>query len=137
MVSTNTDETYMNNQETGKMGEKIAVKYLRKKGYRILDRNFEFRVAGRKKGELDIVVKKRGVVSFVEVKTLDNREETFAPEDKIDFKKKKSIIKTAEFWLLKNKIPLQSKYQIDIVSVKLDFQTRKAKVSHFFDAFGE
>ena len=127
----------MNNQEIGKLGEVIAVKYLKKKGYRILDRNFEFRVAGRKKGELDIVVKKHGIISFVEVKALDNQEQTFAPEDRIDFKKKKSIAKTAEFWLLKNKIPLESKCQIDVVSIRLDFQTRKAKISHFFNTFGE
>ena len=127
----------MNNQEIGKLGEVIAVKYLKKKGYRILDRNFEFRVAGRKKGELDIVVKKHGIISFIEVKALDNQEQTFAPEDRIDFKKKKSIAKTAEFWLLKNKIPLESKCQIDVVSIRLDFQTRKAKISHFFNTFGE
>ena len=127
----------MNNQKIGKLGENIAVKYLKKKGYRILDRNFEFRVAGRKKGELDIVVKKHGIISFIEVKALDNQEQTFAPEDRIDFKKKKSIAKTAEFWLLKNKIPLESKCQIDVVSIRLDFQTRKAKISHFFNTFGE
>ena len=124
----------MNNQKIGKLGEDIAVKYLKKKGYRILDRNFEFRAAGRKKGELDIVVKKRGIISFIEVKTLDIEEQAFAPEDKVDFKKKKSIVKTAEFWLLKKKIPLESKYQIDVISIRLDFQTRKAKISHFQNA---
>ena len=127
----------MNNQEVGKFGEDIATKYLRKKGYRILDRNFEFRAAGRKKGELDIIAKKRGIIIFVEVKTLDNQEQAFAPEDKVDFKKKKSIVKTAEFWLLKNKIPLESKYQIDVISIRLDFQTRKAKISHFQNAVGD
>ena len=127
----------MNNQAIGKLGEDIAVKYLKKKGYRVLDRNFEFRVSGKKKGELDIIVRKHKIISFVEVKTLDNKEQTFAPEHRVDFKKKNNIVKTAEFWLLKNKIPLESKYQIDIIAIRLDFQTKKAKVSHFFDAFGE
>ncbi len=129
----------MNNQEIGKLGEDIAVKYLRKKGYRILDRNFEFRAAGRKKGELDIVAKnkKEKTIVFVEVKTLDNKEQAFAPENRIDFKKKRSIAKTAEFWLLKNKIPLESKYQIDVISIRLDFQTRKAKIFYFQNAVGD
>ena len=127
----------MNNQAIGKLGEDIAVKYLKKRGYRVLDRNFEFRVNGKKRGELDIIVRKHKIISFIEVKTLDNKEQTFTPEHKVDFKKKNNIVKTAEFWLLKNKIPLESKYQIDIIAIRLDFQTKKAKVSHFFDAFGE
>ena len=127
----------MNNQAIGKLGEDIAVKYLKKRGYRVLDRNFEFRINGKKRGELDIIVRKQKIISFIEVKTLDNKEQTFTPEHKVDFKKKNNIVKTAEFWLLKNKIPLESKYQIDIIAIRLDFQTKKAKVSHFFDAFGE
>ena len=48
----------------GNLGEGYAAKYLRKKGYRILERNYV-----GKWGEMDIIAKKRNLIAFVEVKT--------------------------------------------------------------------
>jgi len=48
----------------GALGEKLAAKYLKKRGYRILARNYS-----TDSGEIDIVAYDHGVVAFVEVKT--------------------------------------------------------------------
>jgi putative endonuclease len=120
----------MGTKQTGKLGERIAEKYLEKKGYQILDRNFVFRIPGDlQKGEIDIVAKKGDCISFVEVKTLRNPLLLIFPEEKVNFSKKKKLIKSAEGWLMKNKIPLNSKWQIDVISVEI--KNGKTKVSHF------
>jgi len=36
----------------------------------------------------------------------------------------------AQDWLLKNKIPIDSKWQIDAISIKIDLETKKAKIRH-------
>lgn len=122
----------MNSKETGKLGEEIAANYLQSKGYQILDRNFQRRVSRFLKSELDIVAKKDNIICFIEVKAL--RDSEFLPEEKVDFKKKRRLVKTAESWLMKKKIPLDTKWQIDIVSVKMDSRLKKAKISHFENA---
>jgi len=122
----------MNSKETGKLGEEIAANYLQSKGYQILDRNFQRRVSRFLKSELDIVAKKDDTICFIEVKAL--RDSEFLPEEKVDFKKKRRLVKTAESWLMKKKIALDTKWQIDIVSVKIDSRLKKAKISHFENA---
>ena len=128
----------MDKQEVGKIGESLATKYLDDNGYAIVDRNFEFRKKGIKYGELDIVAKKDDIFVFVEVKTSKMSEKQkargnasgFLPQDRVSFKKKKYIIKTAEFWLAKNKMPMNTKWRIDVIGIQLDFQTRKARLTH-------
>ncbi len=125
----------------------MAVQYLERNGYKILDRNFEVRFDGIKRGEIDIVAQQkikiierlRGEkdkpICFVEVKAI-KKNGLFAPEDKVNYRKKKTIIKAAEIWLSENKIPLDSKWQIDIIAVSFDETTKKAKISHFKNAVG-
>ena len=109
----------MYTRRVGNFGEKIAENYLKNKGYQILDRNFVFRIPGNpQKGEIDIVAKKGDTISFVEVKTL-KRKKGFLPEDKVNFSKRKKLRVSAESWLMKNKIPLNSKWQIDVISIKI------------------
>ncbi len=133
-------KSIMDSKRLGALGEKIAEGYLKGKGYQILDKNYSFRfVSGQQKGEIDIIVKKDKVISFVEVKSLrvySGAINFFAPEDKINFNKQRKLIKTAEIWLAKKKIPLDSKWQIDVISIKIDFFSKKAKIQHFENAIG-
>jgi len=68
----------------------------------------------------------------VEVKTLFGSEE-FLPEQKIDFFKQRKLIKTAESWLVKNKVALDSKWQIDIIALRIS-RGEKTEVQHFPNA---
>ena len=40
----------------------------------------------------------------------------------------------AEGWLMERKIPLDSKWQIDIISIDIDSSFKKAKINHFENA---
>jgi len=120
-------------KKVGKIGEEIAVKFLKEKGYKILDRNYRFQIPGDlQRGEIDIVAKKDDTICFVEVKTLKDPKIEILPEEKINFSKKQKLIATAESWLIKNKIPLDSKWQIDVISVKI--KNGKTKIFHFENA---
>lgn len=92
----------INKQEIGRLGEDIAVKYLEKKRYRILDRNFEKQIGSMKFGEIDIVARKDKTIVSCEVKAL-SAEKGFSPEQKVDFRKIEKITKMAEIWLDKHK----------------------------------
>jgi putative endonuclease len=124
----------MYTKRVGNLGEGIAENYLRNKGYQILDKNYVFRMVGNpQRGELDMVVKKDDIISFIEVKTLRLAQgEPFLPEEKVNFSKQRKLRITAESWLMKKKIPLNSKWQIDIVAIKID--GKKVEVSHFENA---
>jgi len=50
-------------QQLGKSGESIAIKYLKKNGYRILEQNYR-----NEMGEIDIIAKDKGALVFIEVK---------------------------------------------------------------------
>ncbi|MFW6113772.1 MAG: YraN family protein [Actinomycetota bacterium] len=54
----------MNNKELGREGERMASAYLKKQGYRILERNYRSPY-----GELDIIARKGDLLVFCEVKT--------------------------------------------------------------------
>ncbi len=77
----------------GQSAEALAEQVLRKKGYRILERNL--RLAG---GELDLIAKDRGVVVFVEVKARRSAQFGGAPYA-ITTRKQRQIIKLALCYL--------------------------------------
>lgn len=107
-------------KQTGKLGEDIAVKHLKKKKYKILARNWQ-----NKWGEIDIVAKHKRKIIFVEVKTLrlaplaQGRPSYFSPFDEINEKKKRQLVKMAQIYLLQNKISLETPHQIDVIAVEL------------------
>ena len=127
-------EKLKNSRQLGDMGEKIVSQYLKEKDYRILDRNYSSKwVSGPIRGEIDIIAEKENTISFIEVKTLIDGQ-GFLPEDKVNFAKQKKILKTAENWLMEKKIPLDSRWQIDVISVEINSDSKKAKIRHFQNA---
>ena len=67
--------------EMGRRGEEIALEFIRKKGYNILDTNWRHR-----KAEIDIIAKSKDVLIFIEVKSRSSdyygRPETFVTTKK-------------------------------------------------------
>ena len=58
----------MSSKQLGILGEQITENYLKNKGYQILGKNYSFRIPGNpQKGEIDIMVKKNDIISFIEV----------------------------------------------------------------------
>src|SRR5256885_12220918 len=78
----------------GARGEKLACRYLKRSGYKILYRNFK----GRSGGEIDVVCRDDDTLVFVEVKTR-TREDFGRPIEAVDRQKQKSISRGGLYWL--------------------------------------
>lgn len=82
-----------NNYLKGKLGEDIATEYLRDKGYYIREKNYK-----TKKAEIDIIVYKDNIISFVEVKSRTNKDFGLACEA-VDIRKQTKIRSAAQHYL--------------------------------------
>jgi len=102
--------------QQGKRGEDLAVEFLKKKGFKIIDRNF--RIRG---GEIDIVALEKDVLVFIEVKTRSSSE-FGSPLESITYWKLKALVKTAQFYKIKHR-GLPDAMRIDAVSVKINYNT--------------
>src|SRR2546421_10148684 len=78
----------------GARGEKLACRFLKRNGYKILFRNFR----GRSGGEIDVVCRDNDTLVFVEVKTR-TREDFGRPLEAVDRAKQKRISRGALAWL--------------------------------------
>ena len=84
----------MNNRASGIEGENIAVEYLKKAGYKILERNFSSNT-----GEIDIIAQDKKYIVFVEVKSRENTKYGM-PVESITMQKVRRIIRTAQCYLV-------------------------------------
>ncbi len=111
-------------QNIGKLGEDIAVKYLEKHGYKILDRNYR-----KPWGEIDIIAKDNQELVFVEVKT-QNQKLEWRPEENITFHKKHQLSRIITTYLKANKIPEDQNWRVDVLAITLNFKTKNAQIEH-------
>lgn len=100
----------MTTTSTGNYGETLAINYLKKIGYQILNRNY--RIRG---GEIDIVAQDKDILVFVEVKTRWSHDYGL-PVESITPWKIKALLKTAAFYCVKIKWG-DKPYRLDMVSV--------------------
>lgn len=118
-------------QKIGEIGENIAVKFLVKQGFAILDRNYT-----KKWGEIDIVAGKGDKLYFIEVKSVSREtlkyvsSETswYKPEDNMHPWKLKRLSRTIQTYVLSKKIGDDVAWQVDLLVVFLDLKNKKAKV---------
>ncbi|MDX2184371.1 MAG: YraN family protein [Gemmatimonadaceae bacterium] len=94
----------------GLRGERIAERYLREKGWRVLQRRFR---SGHR--DVDLIVERRGTVAFVEVKTRTGT--TFgSPVDAVNWFKQRQLVKSAHVWVSRFGRS-QELYRFDVVGV--------------------
>jgi putative endonuclease len=101
--------------ETGKMGEDIACRILKKKGYRIMGRNISERF-----GEIDILAQdSTGVLTFVEVKTIIGDGERFTPEQHFNSEKMRKCKRIAMFYAAEHPREVSDRkgWRVDLVTV--------------------
>ena len=119
-------------QKIGETGENIAVRFLVKHHFSILDRNYT-----KKWGELDIVAKKENKIYFIEVKSVscetlsDIEKETlnqYRPEENMHPNKIKRLSRIIQTYLVSKKIPSDMEWQVDLLVVYLDLKNKKAKI---------
>jgi putative endonuclease len=114
------------NLNLGRSGEELAAAFLRRKGYRILAKNFRSKL-----GEIDIIARQKDTVCFIEVKT--RRTDRFGlPQESVLASKQRQISKAALDYLKVNKM-LDIKARFDVVSVL--FSDNEAKLDLIQDAF--
>ena len=120
-------------RKLGDLGEKLAGEYLEKRGYEIIERNYQ-----KKCGEIDLIVRKNEIIIFVEVKTRTESEnknkEYNPPEEAVNFSKQRKIIKTAQLYLFENRYSGKTDWQIDVIAIKINSQTRRASLKHIKNA---
>ncbi|MDA8433467.1 MAG: YraN family protein [Nitrospiraceae bacterium] len=109
----------------GREGEELAVRFLRKQGFRILEKNYRTPF-----GEIDIVADDQGVLVFIEVKT--RRGDSFGyPFEAVDRRKRDKIRKVALSYL--KKIRKEPPARFDVLSI--DFEGGRKNIDHIKDAF--
>jgi putative endonuclease len=117
-----------NSQSLGKQGEEAAAAFLRKKGYKLLRRNFR-----TKMGEVDIIAKDGDVYCFIEVKTRDSLR-FGAPVEAVSSFKQRQIAKAALAFLKENNL-LDQKARFDVISVTRspESESRTEIIQNAFD----
>ncbi|MBP5349959.1 MAG: YraN family protein [Clostridia bacterium] len=120
----------------GDLGERAAVRYLRFRFYRILDRNF--RAGG---AEIDIIAKKGKTLVFVEVKTRrlepDSADRLTRPAAAVTRDKQEHIVRAAKIRLAQRPTP-DCSIRFDVIEVYLDPRTdrdRVIRIEHVKAAF--
>ena len=117
----------MKRKEVGRLGEKLAKDFLKKKGYRIRETNFRCSA-----GEIDIVATKNDCLVFVEVRSKASTG-SGNPEESITLNKSKKLIAVALSYLNKNQNPLSS-WRIDFIGIDLDHNGKATRIEHIENA---
>lgn len=100
-------------KNTGDYGEVIAAKYLVDKGYEIIRKNYT-----KRGGEIDIIAKRKGLLVFVEVKTLPHGDDTTLQRE-LGFPKRRAISKTAKLFLLANRQYNDCLIRFDVIVIDM------------------
>jgi putative endonuclease len=111
------------NLETGKIGEKVARKYLEENGYKMLEQNYRTKYA-----EIDLVAKKKNEMIFVEVRT--KRGEDFGtPEETINKKKLRKLWGNAKAYTIWKK--WRGPYRVDAICIVLKSNGKVDRLNHY------
>ncbi len=121
-------------QKTGELGEHIAARYLVRKGFKIIERNYT-----KPWGEIDIVARKGSRVHFIEVKSQTGLTSgagstsggSYRPEENMHPQKVQRLRKTVQSYIAERYI--HGEWQFDLVVVFLDPVLRQATVRFLED----
>jgi len=113
-------------KELGKKGEDLALRYLKKNGYRIFERNYVCKL-----GEVDIIAREKDTLAFIEVKTRTST--AFGPPQlAVNAAKQMQLSKVAQYFL-KEKCLEDVKARFDVVGIVLG--PRGPEIELIRDAF--
>ncbi len=117
-------------RKLGDIGENIACDYLTNHGFEVVERNYL-----RKWGELDIIAKKGKLLHFIEVKSVSCatlpsnviHETGYRPEENVHPQKLRRLARAIQTYILEKHLDHMD-WQLDIVTVRIQMETRKARV---------
>lgn len=114
----------MESSITGSLGEKLATRFLKERGFNIVETNYR-----KKWGEIDIIAEKDDVLHFVEVKaTVSSETSGYRPEENIRLWKKQRMSRAIRTYLSERKIPEEKEFEVNVVALNLDFLNKKTKL---------
>ena len=100
----------MQKKELGKEGEEIAIRFLKKNGYKIIERNYVCKV-----GEMDIIAREKDTLVFIEVKTRTST--AFGPPQLAVNSTKQMQLSKVALYFLKEKCLEDIKARFDVVAI--------------------
>ena len=123
----------LSKSEIGSHGESIACKFLKKEGYKILERNKH-----ESHKEIDIIASNKDYIAFVEVKTRSVDEDLFnpygTPASAVTFSKRERLIFAARSYLRAN--PTDKQPRMDVIEVYLKKGSYEVlEINHFLGAY--
>jgi len=111
----------------GESGEELAVNFLKKQKYKIIERNFQTR-----HGEIDIIARKANIIVFIEVKARASAE--FAePWEAVGFRKRKNVKAAAKIYLQQHPMP-ECDFRFDVISIIVE-NSAQPKIEWIQEAF--
>jgi putative endonuclease len=126
--------------EIGILGEKLAKRFLEKRGHRVIAENYYFE-KGKRSGEIDVITVYKGIFHFIEVKTRHIKEETqksralyFPIASQVTPAKIRKCVRTAEHYLRSQKME-EREYHFDLVTVLYNSAAKKAEIEYLPDIF--
>lgn len=111
--------------ELGKLGEEMAVDYLQKEGYTILETNWTF-----EKAEIDILAQKENTLAVVEVKTRSSLEFGL-PQDFVKPKKIQLLVKAVNAFVIEKDLDIEVRFDI----IAINKEGKSFVIEHLIDAF--
>jgi len=111
--------------DLGALGEEMAVDFLQKDDYKIIERNWRF-----KKAEIDIIAQKNDILSVVEVKTRSS--DYFGnPQDFVNEKKIQLLVEAINEYVISKDLDVEVRFDIIAITKK----NNDFKIEHLEDAF--
>ncbi len=115
--------------ESGEWGEKLAARFMRKLGYKVLGRNV--RLGPR--DELDVIVRQKDLLVFVEVKT--RKSEAYGrPSDAVNTAKRRALSRAAVHYLRDCAYP-NVYFRFDIIEIVGEPKQGTPTIRHIENAF--
>jgi putative endonuclease len=113
-------------QHFGELGERIAERWLRRQGWRVVQRRFR---SGHR--DIDLVVERDGTVAFVEVKA--RRGTSFGdPVEAVNWIKQRELARSASVWIDRHGRPAEV-YRFDVIGVLVEGE--RVRIRHVPNAF--
>ena len=112
----------------GDRGERAAVQYLKKQGFRIIAKQYR-----NSAGEVDIIAQEEKTTVFVEVKTRTSTSDG-RPFEAVDLRKQEKITRIALTWLKKHG-RLDQPARFDVISILWPEENAEPQIQHFRNAF--
>lgn len=113
-------------QRFGELGERIAERWLRRQGWRVVQRRFR---SGHR--DIDLVVERDGTIAFVEVKARRGTE--FGdPVEAVNWSKQRELTRSASIWIDRHGRPSEV-YRFDVIGVLVEGE--RVRIRHVANAF--